>query len=144
MDKKIVIKKVRHLLKAKGVQLTKLGEVLGSKGGQQSKIDRANRLIRGYQKSVSLDEIKKLAKFFHKSESYFLQPINNSLAEKKNPYTRLSLAKIEKLPMSKIDELLNDIQKQYPQILKGVKIDQLEEAVKRVILKVFYFKMDEI
>jgi transcriptional regulator with XRE-family HTH domain len=139
MDKKLVIKKVRSLLKAKGIRLTKFGEMLGSKGGQQAKIDRANRFIRGYQKSVSLDEIKKLAKFFNKPESYFLQSQDSLFSEKKkNPYVRMSLLKIEKFSDHELDKFLFEIQERYPHAFKGVKVEKLENKIKRVILKVFY------
>ena len=140
MDKKLVIKKVRNLLKEKGIQLTKFGEVLGSKGRQQAKIDRANRFIRGYQKSVSLDEIKKLAKFFEKPESYFFQPTDSLFSEKKSPYLRMSLPKIEKLSERELDKFLDEIHKQYPQAFKGVKVEKLDDKIKRVILKVFCCK----
>jgi transcriptional regulator with XRE-family HTH domain len=135
MDKKQVIRKVRNLLKAKGIQLTKFGEVLGSKGGQQAKIDRANRFVHGYQKSISLDEIKKLAKFFDKPESYFFQSVDNLFTEKKNLY--MSLSKVEKLSIHDVDKFLNNIKKEYPRIFRGIKIDELDDEIRRFVLKIF-------
>jgi transcriptional regulator with XRE-family HTH domain len=61
-----VRKKVVALMQEKGTTRTKLGEVLGSNSDDpRTKISRASRFLDGRQKSITLDEINALARFFH-------------------------------------------------------------------------------
>lgn len=139
MDKKLVIRKTKQLMKAKGVALWKLGEALGSRGGQQAKIDRANRLLRGEQRSISFDEVNKLARFFDKPESFFLTK-SASLAEQRASYRKLTPAVIDKMLMRDIDEILGEIAVKHPEILDEAVIEDMGNSMKRVVLKAFYKK----
>jgi len=139
MKERAIIKKVRELMKEKRVSLTKLGTVLGSKGCQQARIDRANRFIHGYQKSVSMLEVQKLAKFFGKPQSYFFVQ-TPSLREYINSYGKLNPTGINKLPKREVDEILGEIKIKHPAIIGDISLEGLSETAKRIILKAFYFK----
>lgn len=139
MDKKLVIRKTKQLIKARGIALWKLGEALGSHGRQQAKIDRANRLLHGKQKSISFDEINRLARFFEKPEAFFLfKPARAT--EQRAAYSNLTPKDIDKLSRRDLDETLAEVTAQHPEILDGAAIEDLGTATKRMLLKAYYKK----
>ena len=137
MQKQFVTKKVRELLHNRGISLTKFGEILGSRGCQQARIDRANRFLQGEQKSISFDEITRVAKFFDKPVSYFL-PIGE-LREERDSYGRLTLGKIEKMSVSEIEQRFKEILRDQPGIFRRMKTRGLDEPTKRAFVKAFHF-----
>lgn len=82
-----IIARVTELMDAKGMRKIKLGEVLGIRidATSQAKAERANRFLTGRQKSISIDELKKIADFFEKPLAYFLEPAT-TLAQPVKPY----------------------------------------------------------
>lgn len=70
---KIVREKTRALAKKRGVTVTRLGEVLGSKNDRRSKYSMGERFLGGRRK-ISLGDIEKLADFFEKPLTYFITP----------------------------------------------------------------------
>jgi len=124
-------------MKKRGVSLTKFGEVLGSRGCQQAKIDRANRFLKGEQKSISFDEMKKVAKFFERPTNYFL-PLGE-LREERAKYGRMTSIRIDKMSAREVDETFAEIAREQSNIFRGVQKMKLSESVKRTFLKAFYF-----
>ncbi len=124
-------------MKKRGVSLTKFGEMLGSRGCQQAKIDRANRFLKGEQKSISFDEMEKVAKFFERPTSYFL-PLGELREEREN-YGRMTAARIDKMSAREVDETFAEIAREQSDVFRGVRKIKLGESAKRTFLKAFYF-----
>ena len=69
----IVRQKTKALIRKRGVTVTRLGEVLGSKNDRRSKYSMGERFLSGRRK-VSLRDIERLADFFEKPLTYFITP----------------------------------------------------------------------
>lgn len=74
MEIKNVLEKVRGLMEERGVKKIRLGEVLGVKksASQQAKYQKASRFLGGKQEQISVMDLERVAKFFEKDLSYFL------------------------------------------------------------------------
>lgn len=76
INAKQIIVKVTKLLKDRGIPKIKLGEALGSKGGDTAKITLANKFLKGKTKIITVDVVNALAQFFDKPITYFLEEEN--------------------------------------------------------------------
>jgi len=140
----LIRQKVIYLLASMGISKTKLGEILGSQSkNTQAKIDRANRFLKN-QKSISIDEINAIAKLFNRPFYYFLEeesPIIASVAEDSYTYYDTSKIKqIEQMDEKEINQLLQKIRKESPEVLHETSNDVLSLIAKRAILKAYYRK----
>jgi transcriptional regulator with XRE-family HTH domain len=139
MQAQTVRLRVTALLKQMGISKSKLGEVLGSKSKSvQAKIDRANRFLKT-QKSVSLDEVNSLTKFFGKPASYFIGS-EIVASDGSKIYGQPDLAQIEAASGSEIERILKQLGKNNPAILSELDQSKLDLKTKRAILRAFYAK----
>lgn len=64
--------KIVQLVEAMEIPKFKLGELLGGKGDAQNvKINRANRFLRGETKRLTLEQVERIAEYFHLPVQYF-------------------------------------------------------------------------
>ena len=94
----VIRERVKNLMKTKGTQITKLGEILGSKDGESS----AQRYLRGKRfldlsSEVKIPQLLKIADYFERPLSYFLEAdaFVLSRSEKHSPSPMRPLQEVE-------------------------------------------------
>lgn len=136
--------KVQALMKRFDTSKTKLGAVLGCiSKNSQARIDRTNRFLES-KKSISLDDLQKIANFYDLPLTYFLKNPDTSatsttaLRAREGSLIEVGSAEIDRATEHDLDRLLSKMHQENPWILNGVPFKLISEELKRVILKAYY------